>query len=489
MATRVLAFDFGASSGRAVLATYADGLIALEEVHRFSNDPVEVRGTLYWDILRLYHEIKQGVLAAGQRGGFDAIGIDTWGVDFGLLDAKGRLLQNPVHYRDKRTAGAMERVFARVPADTIYRRTGIQFMHFNTLYQLAVLAEQEPDLLRRAETMLLIPDLFAYFLTGAARAEYTNATTTQMIDAAGGVWAADLLDTLGVPARLLPPLIEPGQTYGTLSPELCEELGCDPVPVIAVATHDTASAIAAVPTRRSDFLYISCGTWSLFGTEIARPLIDETTRRLNLTNEGGCGRAICLLKNIMGLWLIQESRRQWTREGTTYSYADLERQALGAEPFRSFIDPDDPLFEPPGDLPRRVREYCRKTGQPVPDSVGAVMRCIYESLALTYRYTCGQIGEATGKTYEGIHVIGGGVKDGLLCQMTADFCALPVTAGPIEATAMGNSLVQFLALGVFDSVAQAREAVARSTQVQRYEPRPMDGVDAAYERFCRFIKP
>ena len=376
---RVLAFDFGASSGRAILATYADGKIAMQEIHRFSNDPVNLCGTLYWDVQRLFFEIKQGITKAVHQGGFDAIGIDTWGVDFGLLDAHGQLVANPVHYRDERTVGMMEKAYEKVPQQELYDRTGIQLMRLNTVFQLVSLAENRPDLLERAETMLLMPDLLAYFLTGAKYAEYSEVSTTQMLDPKTGDWAYDLLERLGIPTRILPKIIDAGTPYGTLRADICDELGCPAVPVIAVCTHDTGSAVAAVPSQKDDFIYISCGTWSLFGTELKAPIINETSRRFNLTNEGGYGRTARMLKNIMGLWLIQESRRQWIREGFDVSYAGLEREALEIEPFRCFIDPDDPSFEMPGNQPRRVQEYCRRTGQPVPETRGEIMRCIYES--------------------------------------------------------------------------------------------------------------
>lgn len=352
---RVLAFDFGASSGRAILASYEDGKISMQEIHRFSNDPVTVCGVFHWDVLRLFFEIKQGITKAVHQGGFDAIGIDTWGVDFGLLDKKGRLLNNPVHYRDERTVGMIEKVFETIPAEELYGRTGIQFARLNTLFQLAALRQDEPETLAQAETLLLMPDLFAYLLTGVKRAEYTEVSTTQCLDPKTGDWAFDLLERLDIPTRLFPPIIDAGQTYGLLSDAICEELGCPKVPVIAVATHDTGSAVAAVPTEQDDFIYISCGTWSLFGTELPEPVINETSRKYNLTNEGGYGRTVRFLKNIMGLWLIQESRRQWIREGADVSYADLEREALAAKPFQCFINPDDPSFEMPGNLPAGCR--------------------------------------------------------------------------------------------------------------------------------------
>ena len=485
---RVLAFDFGASSGRAILADYDGGRINMREIHRFSNDPVNVRGTLYWDVLRLFFEIKQGITKAVHQGGFDAVGIDTWGVDFGLLDREGQLLANPVHYRDERTNGMMEEAFAVIPREELYDRTGIQLLKFNTLFQLYSLTKRDPGLLARAETMLLMPDLFAYFLTGVKRAEYTEVSTTQMLDPRTGDWARDILERLGIPTGILPDIIDPGQVYGELSDAICEELGCPKVPVIAVATHDTGSAVASVPTREKDFIYLSCGTWCLFGTELDTPLITEETRRFNLTNEGGVGRTTRMLKNIMGLWLTQEARRQWIREGYEVSYADLEREALEVPPFRCFIDPDDPTFETPGNLPRRVREFCERTGQEIPRSRGEIMRCIYESLAMKYRYTFEAVRKATGREYAAIHMIGGGTKDRLLCQMTADACDCRVVAGPIEATAMGNIAVQLMALGEIDSLEEARAIVARSDVPQFYAPAAAAAYEAQAARFARLLE-
>ena len=483
MTKRVLAFDFGASSGRAMLATCEDGKISLQEIHRFSNDPVPVNGVLYWDVLRLWFEIRQSITKAVAQGGFDSIGLDTWGVDFGLLDKKGQLLANPVHYRDTRTEGIPEEVFQTLPQEEIYRRTGTQFMRINTLYQLAYLVKEEPELLERTETLLLTPDLFGFFLTGEKRAEYTIASTTNLLDPAAGDWDRELCRKLGIPDRILPPIIQPGEQLGLLRPELCEELGCERVPVIAIACHDTASAVVSAPASADDFVYISCGTWSLFGTELNTPLRDDRAAAANFTNEGGFGGTTRFLKNIMGLWLIQESRRQWIREGEEVTFHMLEQEALASRPFGSFINVDDPSFETPGNLPRRVQEYCRRTGQPVPETRGEIMRCIYESLAMKYHRTFLQLQELTGKTYPAIHVVGGGTKDPLLCQMTADACGVPVMAGPIEATATGNAAVQLMSLGEVENLRQAREMVARSIDLKQYQPVDQASWDAHYDRY------
>ncbi len=487
MSKRVLAFDFGASSGRAILGSYDGEKLRMEEIHRFSNDPVDVCGVFHWDVLRLFHEIKQGISKAVHAGGFDAIGIDTWGVDFGLIDKKGRLLNNPVHYRDTRTVGMMDKVFEVIPKEELYGKTGIQFAAFNTIFQLAYLRMYEPETLAMADKALLMPDLFAYLLTGEMKAEYSIVSTTQCLDPETGDWAYDLLDRLEIPRRLFPPIIDAGESYGMLSDAICEELGAPKVPVVAVCTHDTGSAVVSVPSTEENFIFISCGTWSLFGTELQKPVISETTLQYNLSNEGGYNRSVRFLKNIMGLWLIQESRRQWIREGYNVSYADLEREALEAEPFQCFINPDDDSFVSPGNLPRRVQEFCQRTGQYVPQTRGEIMRCIYESLAMKYRYSFRAISEVTGLTYNVIHMIGGGTKDRLLCQMAADACNVNVVAGPIEATAAGNIAVQMMALGELSSLSHARQVIALSEQPKFYQPEKAAAYDEAYARFEKLL--
>lgn len=485
---KVLAFDFGASSGRAIIGSFDGEKITLKEVHRFTNDPVDLGGTLYWDVLRLFYEIKQGIVKAKIAGGFDSIGIDTWGVDFGLIDKNGRLLENPVHYRDKRTSGLVEESFKSVPRQKMYDITGIQFMELNTLFQLISLKKQRPEMLERADKMLFMPDLFAYFLTGKMCSEYSIASTSQLIDINTRSWSKELLDAFGIKESLFAPLTEPGTQLGNLSKEICEECGVESVPVISVCGHDTQSAITAVPCESGDFAFLSSGTWSLFGTELQKPIVNETSLKINITNEGGFGGTTGFLKNIIGLWLIQESRRQWQREGKDYSYADLEKLALSEEPFKCFIDPDAPEFVPQGNIPERVREFCRKTGQYVPESVGEIMRCIYESLAMKYRMTFEKLCECTGKDYPVIHVIGGGTKDGLLCRMTASSCGKTVKAGPIEATVMGNVAVQLMSDGTIGSISEARKAVAASESLKTYEPENTDEWIKAYKSFVKIAK-
>ena len=482
---QLLAFDFGASSGRAMLGRFDGSRIDLEEIHRFTNDPVQVGDTLYWDVLRLFHEVKQGLLKTKSLGSIDSLGIDTWGVDFGLVDERGYLLENPVHYRDQRTQGIMDQVYRIVPKDELYRHTGTQLIYFNTLYQLYALKMRRPELLARAARMILMPDLFLYFLTGHQQSERTIASTGQMLNARTGEWDLEILNRLGLPTNILCPLVDAGTLAPPVSEAICRELGIQPIQTVAVTSHDTASAVVAVPAAGSDFIYISSGTWSLMGIESPQPLINDKTFGYNFTNEGGYNRTTRFLKNIMGLWLIQESRRQWIREGAEVSYADLEREALATAPFGSLIDPDDESLAAPGDMPARIRELCRKTGQAVPDSRGEVVRCIYESLALKYRVIKNQIEEIAGHPYPYLHVVGGGTKDGLLSQYTANATGSPVIAGPIEATALGNMAVQLLARGVLKSLTEARQVTAASFALKHYQPQDQEAWETALVRYRR----
>lgn len=484
----VLAVDLGASSGRVMRGAYDGKTIALEEIHRFSNDPVSLNGTVYWDFLRLFFEVKRGMNLAGRSGGFDSIAVDTWGVDFGLLDEGGNLLENPVHYRDGRTAGMLQKSFEKIEKQRFYRITGNQFMEINTAFQLLSLAEHRESLLNRASALLLMPDLFHYFLCGRSVSEYTIASTTQLLDAVKKGWSREVTDRLGIPARLLQPVVMPGTKLGQLKPELCEELGLKPVQVIAAAGHDTQSALAAVPAPDGDFIFISCGTWSLFGTELNEPVIGSLSERYNWTNEGGCQGKVSFLKNITGLWLVQESRRQWVREGKEYSFSHLEQMAAESRPFRAWIDPDAPEFMPPGDMPARIRAYCARTGQEVPETEGEIVRCIDESLALKYRRSLEEIRECTGKEYPMIHMVGGGIQSELLCRMTADACGCPVTAGPVEATVMGNIALQLMALGEIKDLSQARAIVRASADTRVYEPVDRLKWEEMYRRYRKLME-
>lgn len=482
-----LAFDLGASSGRAILGTLEDGKIAMEEVHRFSNDPVMLNGTMYWDTLRQFHEIKQGMAKAKERGVYESIGIDTWGVDFGLLDEHGDLMENAVHYRDGRTRGMIENVFSKIPKDRLYEITGNEFMYFNTIFQMDALKEKRPWLLDRAGRFLFTPDLFNYFLTGEQKCEYTMATTSSMFDIRKKEWSREAAGALGLPERIFPEVIGSGTVVGELKQEICDELALSPKKVIAVASHDTQSASVAVPTQEDEFIFISCGTWSLYGTELPEPVINARSLQLSVTNEGSYGGKVNFLKNITGLWMVQECRRQWIREGHTYSFGELESLAGEAGAFQSYIDVNAPEFIPAGDMPERIREYCRKTGQPIPGTVGGIIRCIDQSLALRYRYVLEQIQSCLGKRYHRIYMIGGGIQSKMLCRMTACATGCEVIAGPVEATALGNLVVQFMALGRISDIKEARAIVARSEQVEVYYPEDAVVWDAAYEDFKKYL--
>lgn len=488
MEKRVLAFDFGASSGRAIIGIFDGETIRLEEVHRFENTPVQMCGTLYWDLPRLFHEVKQGLVKAAQSGGFDSLAVDTWGVDFGLIGKDGHLLELPVNYRDSRTAGMLDKAFELIDKERFYKITGNQFMEINTAFQLLSLKLQRPEMLKNADALLLMPDLFGYLLTGKKRAELSIASTTQMMNAVNRSWSETVLDALGIPKNILPEICMPATELGELSEEICRELDIPSAKVISVCGHDTQCAAAAAPTEEKDFIFISCGTWSLFGTETDEPVINEKSSELNITNETGYGGKTTFLKNIIGLWLIQESRRQFKREGKEYSFADLEKMALECEPFKCFIDPDAPEFVPVGNIPERVREYCRRTNQPVPESVGEVMRCIYESLALKYRLTFDEIRECTGKEYRKIHLVGGGTKDGMLCRMTAAACNCDVAAGPIEATAYGNIAMQLIAVGAIPDIKTARQIIAKSDNVKLYSPENTEEWERAYKKYLDIIR-
>ena len=480
---RVLAIDFGASSGRAMIADFDGETIHIEEIHRFSNDPVIVGKTMYWDVLRLFHEIKQSLIKAKDYGKIDSMAVNTWGVDFGLLDEQGRLLENPVHYRDSRTAGMIEEAYAQIPKEELYEITGNQFMEINTAFQLLALKKQNPERLKQATSLLMMPDLFHYFLSSEKRAERSMASTTQLYDAKEKNWSERVILALGLPKQLFAPIVPSGTVIGQLTDEICEELGIDPIKVVAVAGHDTQDAQVAVPATEEDFAFLSCGTWSLFGTETAEPVIDETSLVCNMTNEAAAGDRNSFLKNIIGLWLLQESRRQWIREGKTYGFGEMERMAKDSKPFQCFIDPDAPEFVPAGNIPERIREYCRRTGQPVPETEGDIVRCIDESLAMKYRRTMEEMKTCTGKEYQTLYMIGGGIQSHLLCQMTANACGCRVSAGPVEATVYGNAALQLKALGAVDSLSEIREIIRRSEPICYYEPQEPESWDAAYRRF------
>lgn len=481
----VLAFDLGASSGRAVIGQYENGRLTVEEIHRFPNDPVQAGDRLYWDILRLYHEIKHGIVKARQLGAeARSIGIDSWAVDFGLIGRNGELLANPYHYRDRHTDGVMDEVCGRIGKSEIYAKTGLQFLPFNTIYQLAAMAKAASPGLQLADKLLMIPDLLRYFLTGVMKGEYTNASTTQLLGARNRAWDRELVEAIGIPLSLLPDVAEPGTAIGSLRASVCEELKVPAIPVVTVAEHDTASAVVAVPAESADFAYLSCGTWSLLGTELDHPVLTEQALQWNFTNEGGYGGTYRLLKNIMGLWLVQECKRVWDSEGKAYSFSELVRLAEAAEGHAAYIDPDDDRFLHPADMPAQIREYCRGTGQRVPATEGEVIRCVLESLALKYRYVLERTEQLAGKAFRGLHIVGGGIQNTVLCQFTANAILRPVWAEPAEASAIGNVIVQLIAAGELTDLAAGRRAVRDSFGVTAYEPEERAVWNAAYEQFC-----
>ena len=466
MHKRVLAVDFGATSGRAMLCTYDGETIQTEELHRFDNSPVAIGGVLYWDILRLFHELKTGIVKAKLRGGFDSIGIDTWGVDFALLDKDGKMLGNPVHYRDRRTEHMQEEVFGIVSKEEIYKTTGIQFLDFNTIYQLMYVKNHCPDEYARAEKFLMIPDLFAYFLTGTKACERTIASTGQLVDPRTGDWAWELIDKLGLKRSLFPEIADSGSTYGMLSPAICEELQVDPVPVVAVCCHDTASAVVSVPSEEENFAYISCGTWSLLVTELQKPLFTCA----DYTNELGYGRTVRYLQNIMGLWIINESKRTWDKQGQSLSYGEIAALAEKEEGGRFIFDVNDDEFMYPGDMPEKVRAWFLSRNLPAPQGIGQIARSIYDSIAECYRVATDGLVKLTGKK-SAMHMIGGGINATLLCRLTADATRLPVYAGPSEATVYGNAAVQLIALGAVKNLKAARKIIKNSVSLKEYLPR------------------
>ncbi|HYM09523.1 MAG TPA: rhamnulokinase family protein [Bryobacterales bacterium] len=485
MSTRnFVAFDLGAESGRAMLGRFDGERLRLEEAHRFANGPVRVLDSLHWDALRLFDEMKKGLAAAARRAGGEiaSIGVDTWGVDYALLGPDGALVENPYHYRDARTNGVMEKLFAVVPREQVFERTGIQFMQLNTLYQLYALRLARPHVLEQARTLVMMPDLFHYWFTGRAASEYTIATTTQFYDPRQRAWAREMLERLGIPARILPEIVSPGTKLGALLAPVAEETGAGAPVVIAPASHDTGSAVAAVPAQGGDWAFLSSGTWSLLGAEVAAPIINRATLEANFTNEGGVWETIRLLKNISGMWLLEECRREWAKEGSAPGYAELCEAALRAKPFGAILDPDDAPFLSPGAMPAKIAEFCRRTGQRAPEGQGAITRAIFESLALTYRAVIEKLETILGRRLRTLHIVGGGSRNAVLCQFTADATGLTVIAGPEEATALGNVLLQAMALGEAATAADARELVRRSFEPRTYTPGSRDIWDEAAAR-------
>jgi rhamnulokinase len=480
-----LAFDLGAQSGRAMLGRFRDGSIDLQEICRFPNEPVRQNGSIQWDILRLWLEMKRAMArVSGQR--FESIGVDGWGVDYALIGERGNLLENPYHYRDARNDGMMDAVFDRVSRERIYAVTGIQFLQINTLVQLFAACRLTPQVVDAAHALVTIPDLLNYWLTGRLCSEYTIATTTQFVNATKRTWATKLIEELGLPARLLTTIVQPGTVVGALKADVSSALAG--TPVIAPACHDTASAVASVDAK-GNTAFISSGTWSLLGTELPAPIITTTARDLNFTNEGGVDGTIRFLKNITGLWLLQSCRQSWAGGGEDLQYDDL--MAAAADPrlaFQSLIDPDHHMFLNPEHMPEAIREFCRHTGQPQPSTRAAVTRAILESLAFKYRIVLESLERLTGVRIEVIRIVGGGSRHQLLNQFTADATGRSIVAGPVEATALGNIAMQMVASGAVGSIADARSAIERSFPVQRFEPSEPDRWDDEYRRFQEYME-
>lgn len=477
----VLAFDYGASSGRAILGSFDGEKIKIKEVHRFKNKPVYEGETLYWDFSDLYKNLRHGIVKGFNQGKIDSISIDTWGVDFGLINKEGRLLEKPVHYRDARTMGMMEEAFKIVPQERLYHMTGIQMLNFNTIFQLLYLLKNRPELLNKADKMLLMPDLFNYFLTGDKLCEHTIASTTQLFSIDHHNWSYDLIKEFGFPEKLFANIVDAGAVSGRLSSNICNELGVSSCDVVSVASHDTASAVAAVPAEDEDFVYISSGTWSLMGIESSKPYINDKTRQYNFTNEGGYGHTIRFLKNIMGLWIIQECQRQWLAEAPDLTFDQLSEEAVLSKPFEFAFNPNAEKLLPPGDMAGRVKNLCYEAGMKNPETRGQITRAVYENLAFFYRKTLEEIEEVTGRHFSQINVVGGGSQADLIMQFTANATGRTVVAGPVEATAAGNITVQLIASGELQDLKEAREIIRRSFELKYYYPEKYEIWDEIYQ--------
>jgi rhamnulokinase len=470
-----LAVDFGAESGRVMAGIWDGKKLRLEEVNRFPNGAVALGESIRWDIMRLWAEVQNGLALAGKKYGKKvvSVGADTWGVDFVLLNKQDEMLGQPYHYRDVRTKGALERTFKKVPRAEIFKQSGLQFMELNSLYQLLAWKQHAPAILDATDTLLFMPDFLHWAMCGVKRAEFTIASTSQFVHPLKRDWSLPLLKKLGLPTHFLPKIVMPGTTLGTFRKSLAERTGLAHVKVVAPPSHDTASAVAGVPTAhtgRTNWAYLSSGTWSLMGVEVKEPVLTARALELNMTNEGGIDGTYRLLKNIMGLWLVQQCKRSFDAAGRKYDYAQLAAMAGKSKPLRSLVNLNDPRFLNPPDMPKAIQDFCRETKQPVPKTEGELVRCCYESLALKYREVLGSLEELTGERIDVIHIVGGGSQSDLLNQFTADACQRPVVSGPVEATAMGNLLTQVKADGELASLSEMREVVRASSVVRRYEP-------------------
>ena len=482
-AKQYIAVDLGAESGRVMLASVYAERLSLEEIHRFANVPLQTDDSLRWNFPELLKQVKVGIGQAISQahGEVTGIGVDTWGLDFGLLDESGQLLENPFHYRDKRTDGMMEKAFQLMPKRAIYENTGLQFMQINSLYQLLAMRLAHSPILARAKKLIFTADLVSYYLCGRAYAEYTLASTSQLMDMRTGQWSKEVFDRLDLPLNIFPEVIQPGTVVGRLMPDICKELGCKPINVIAIGAHDTASAVAAVPAQSDRWAYISSGTWSLMGIETPRPIINDKTFQYCFTNEGGVENTLRPLKNIMGLWLLQESKRHWQREGTDLGYAELTAMAADAEPFVARLNADCNDFLAPGNMPRRINEYLRRTGQTELQDIGQFVRVIMEGLAMKYRAVIDALEDVNGQPINVLHIVGGGTQNELLCQLTANAVGCEVITGPIEATAIGNVLMQARAAGQIENLAQGRALVNQSFQTKHNQPQEPELWSRQYE--------
>jgi len=481
---KFLAFDFGAESGRAILGILDSKEIKLEEIHRFSNLQLNISGHIQWDISYLFNELKKGLTSAAAKGHkeFLGIGINTWGVDFGLVGRDNQILGNPYAYRDSRTEGMINKAFKLMPKEDIYSYTGIQFMPFNSIFQLLSLVESQSPLLDVSETLLFMPDLFNFLLSGQKYSEYTIASTSQLLNAEKVGWEKEIFNKLHLPINIMAPVIQPGTVIGQLLPDIARETGVKPVDVIAPACHDTASAVASVPAQSVNWAYLSSGTWSLLGIEVDEPIINEKSLKYNFTNEGGVNGKIRFLRNTMGLWLLQRCLKSWEQNGEPLSYKKLKNLAAGAMAFKNIINPDDQMFLNPPDMPEAIIKFCKKTNQPVPEKKGDFIRCIFESLALKYRFIIDRIKSMSTKPIETIHIVGGGSQNELLNQFSANATGIPVIAGPVEATAVGNILVQAITKKELNGIKEGRELVARSFPLKYYEPENQDEWNKVYEK-------
>jgi len=489
-----LAVDMGASSGRHIVGHFDGERLTLEEVYRFENGPVEMAGNLFWNFPGQWGHVAAGLQAVGALYGSNivSVGVDTWGVDFGLLGRNDTLLGIPACYRDPRTDGAMERAFQTVSRDEIFSQTGLQFMQFNTLYQLLVMKWSNSPILEQAETFLMMPDLFHWLMSGVKANEFSDATTTQCFNPQTGTWATQLFEKFGLPQHIFQPVTQPGATLGKLTSSVAKNTGLSAANVVLPGTHDTASAVMAVPTSRplgqTDWCYISLGTWALMGIESEKPIVNETVAKFNFTNEGGVGNTTRVLKNISGLWLVQECRRNWNQSGRNWDWEHLNALSANAPALVSLIDPDDRDFLSPTDMPEAIRKYAARTGQPVPDTEGAVLRAALESIALKFRYTLEMCESLTGRKIETVHIVGGGTKNRQLCQMAANACGRRVVTGPVEATAIGNLMMQAVASGDVGGISQAREVIRNSFETAEYLPQNIDAWQNAYGKFLKLLK-